>query len=60
MNFDEYLDSVEAILESKYCIDLFDAGIDFDEIGNAQDDGMEPEDFANWFGIKYNLIENDC
>ena len=60
MNFGEYLDAVEVILTSKYCIDLFDVGIDFDEIGDAQDDGMTPDDFVNWFGTKYNLIENDC
>ena len=59
LNFGEYLEAVESILESKYCIDLFDAGIEFDDIGEAQDDGMSPDDFVNWFGTKYNLIANE-
>jgi hypothetical protein len=59
MNFGKYLDKVEVVLKAKYCIDLFDTDIDFNEIADAQENAMSPEDFVNWFGTKFNLIEND-
>jgi len=59
MNFGEYLDVVEAALKTKYGIDLSDTNIDFNEIADIQEEALSPEDFVNWFGTKYNLIENE-
>lgn len=59
MSFEEYLNEVEALLKSKYGLTLSDIGIEFENnVGNGYKE-MSPEDFVNWFGAKYNLIEND-
>ena len=59
MSFEEYLSEVEALLKSKYGLTLSDIGIEFENnVSNGYKE-MSPEDFVNWFGTKYNLIEND-
>jgi hypothetical protein len=36
-------------------IDTADAGIEADSIAQAQEGGDSPQDFALWFGEKYDL-----
>jgi hypothetical protein len=53
--FIEYWEAVDAALLKFFGIDTSDAGIDADLIASAQEEGQTPEDFARWYGEKYDL-----
>ena len=53
--FIDYWDQVDDALLKFFGIDTWDAGIEPDLIASAQDAGDTPEDFAKWFGVKYDL-----
>jgi hypothetical protein len=53
--FIDYWDSVDDALLKFFGIDTFDAGIEPAQIASAQDAGETPEEFARWFGEKYDL-----
>jgi hypothetical protein len=57
--FIEYWEAVDAAMLKFFGIDSGDAGIEPDVIASAQDEGETPEEFARWFGNKYNLTYLD-
>lgn len=52
----DYWNEVDAVMRRRFCIDTADAGISADEIAAAQKAGWSPEQYARWFGGKYDLI----
>jgi hypothetical protein len=55
VSFIEYWDAVDAAFLKFFGIDTWDVGIDHDLIASAQEECQAPEDFARWFGNKYDL-----
>ena len=55
VSFLDYWNAVDAAMLKFFGIDTSDAGIDADAIGSAQDEGSTPDDFARWWGDKYDL-----
>lgn len=54
-DFITYVDAIDAILARKYCLSVMDAGISFDELGEAQDAGWKPSEWVKWFAEKHDL-----
>ena len=48
--------AVDAALLKFFGTDTADAGIEAELIASAQEEGQTPEDFARWYGEKYDLI----
>jgi hypothetical protein len=57
--FIEYWKAVDAAMLKFFGIDTSDAGIDADLIASAQEECQTPEDFARWYGDKYDLTYLD-
>jgi len=57
--FIEYWEAVDAAMLKFFGIDTGDAGIDADLIASAQEECQAPEDFARWYGEKYDLTYLD-
>jgi hypothetical protein len=55
VSFLDYWNAVDAAMLKLFGIDTWDAGIDADAIASAQDAGWTPDEFARWFGNKYDL-----
>ena len=53
--FIDYWRAVDAALMRHFGIDTADAGIEADLIAESQEAGDTPEDFAHWYGEKYDL-----
>ncbi len=53
--FIDYWHAVDAALMRHFGIDTADAGIEADLIAEFQQAGDTPEDFAHWYGKKYDL-----
>jgi hypothetical protein len=49
----DYSNAVDAAMLKLFGIDTGDAGIDADLIASAQEEGQTPEEFACWWGEKY-------
>ena len=52
VSFLDYWNAVDAAMLKLFGID---AGIDADAIASAQDEGSTPDEFARWWGDKYDL-----
>ena len=57
--FIKYWDAVDTAMQKLFGIDTADAGIEADLIASAQEQGQTPEDFARWYGDKYDLTYLD-
>jgi hypothetical protein len=57
--FMDYWEAIDAALLKFFGIDTGDAGIDADLIASAQEECQTPEDFARWYGDKYELTYID-
>jgi hypothetical protein len=57
--FMDYWEAVDAAMLKLFGIDTADAGIEPDLIASAQEECQTPEDFARWYGDKYDLIYLD-
>jgi len=57
--FIEYWEAVDAAMLKFFGIDTSDAGIEADLIASGQEAGQSPEDFARWYGDKYDLTYLD-
>lgn len=57
--FIDYWRAVDTALMRHFGIDTADAGIEADLIANFQEAGDTPEDFAHWYGKKYDLYYLD-
>jgi Protein of unknown function (DUF3768) len=57
--FMDYWEAVDAALLKFFGIDTGDAGIDADLMARAQEQCQTPEDFARWYGDKYDLTYID-
>lgn len=57
--FIDYWNAIDAALLKFFGIDTADAGIEADLIAAAQEEGQIPEDFARWYGEKYDLAYLD-
>jgi hypothetical protein len=57
--FMHYWEAVDAALQKFFGIDTGDAGIDVELIARAQEQCQTPEDFARWYGDKYDLTYID-
>jgi hypothetical protein len=55
ISFIDYWDALDAAMLKLFGIDTADAGIEADSIAQAQEGGDSPQDFALWFGEKYDL-----
>jgi hypothetical protein len=55
ISFIDYWDALDAAMLKFFGIDTADAGIEADRIAQAQEGGDSPQDFALWFGEKYDL-----
>ena len=53
ISFIDYWDALDAAMLKFFGIDTADAGIEADRIAQAQEGGDSPQDFALWFGEKY-------
>ncbi len=53
--FMDYWEAVDAAMLKFFGIDTGDAGIDAELIASAQEQCQTPEDFARWYGDKYDL-----
>lgn len=53
--FIDYWDAVDRELRRHFAIDSWDAGIEPETIASAQEDDWTPQEFALWFGEKYDL-----
>lgn len=53
--FMHYWDAIDAALMQHFGIDSCDAGIEPDTIAGAEESGWSPEEFALWYGEKYDL-----
>ena len=58
-SFIEYWNAVDAAMLKFFGIVTSDAGIDVDLIASAQEECQTPEDFARWYGEKYDLTYLD-
>jgi Protein of unknown function (DUF3768) len=58
-SFIEYWEAVDAAMLKLFGIDTRDAGIDVDLIASAQEESQSPEEFARWYGDKYDLTYLD-
>lgn len=54
-SFIEYWEAVDAAMLRFFGIDTSEAGIDEALIASAQEECQTPEDFARWYGTKYDL-----
>ncbi len=54
-SFIEYCDLVDDAMIKYFGIDTTDAGVELDQLADAQDAAETPEQFALWFGEKYDL-----
>lgn len=59
MSYIEYLKQIESVLLLKYGLTIQDSGIELDAIAEAQEAGWSAEEYVEWFGSKYNLVENE-
>lgn len=57
--FIEYWEAVDAAMLKFFGIDTSDAGTDADLIARAQEECQTPEEFARWYGDKYDLTYID-
>lgn len=57
--FMDYWGAVDAAMLKFFGIDTSDAGIDAELIASAQEECQTPEDFARWYGDKYDLTYID-
>jgi hypothetical protein len=53
--FIDYRNAVDEAMLRLFGIDTWDAGMDADFIAKGQDAGDTPEEFARWYGEKYDL-----
>ena len=51
----DYWDAVDDAMRKIFDIDTSDAGIDADLLASAQEECQTPEEFARWWGEKYDL-----
>jgi len=58
-SFIEYWEAIDAAMLKFFGIDTSDAGIDAALIASAQEECQTPQDFARWYGDKYDLIYLD-
>ena len=58
-SFMDYWEAVDAAMLKFFGIDTSDAGIDVDLIASAEEGCQMPEDFARWYGEKYDLTYLD-
>ena len=58
-SFMDYWEAVDAAMLKCFGIDTGDAGIDAELIASAQEEGQTPEEFARWYGAKYDLTYID-
>lgn len=54
-----WVKEVDRLMLEAFCIDLFDAGADQEQIVRYWKGGQAPDDFVQWFGEKYDLITRD-
>jgi hypothetical protein len=54
-SFIDYWDAVDDAMRKIFDIDTSDAGIDADLLASAQEECQTPEEFARWWGEKYDL-----
>jgi|GEM_PF-732551 len=59
ISFGEYWEAVDAAMLKFFGIDTSDAGVDESLIASAQEECQMPEDFARWYGEKYDLTYLD-
>ncbi|MGP0076206.1 MAG: DUF3768 domain-containing protein [Bryobacteraceae bacterium] len=57
--FIEYWEAVDTALLKFFGVDTSDVGIDESLIASAQEECQTPEDFARWYGEKYDLTYLD-
>lgn len=53
---DPWLIQVNQIMLQRYCIDSCDAGWDEAEIQRFRAYALSPEEFVEWYGEKYDLL----
>jgi len=53
--FMDYWEAIDAAMLKFFGIDTSDAGIEPDIVASAQEECQTPEDFARWYGEKYDL-----
>lgn len=54
-----WLVHVDKIMERAYSIDSIDAGWNLNQVKKYFDTGYTPNEFVEWYGVKYGLIELD-
>lgn len=54
-SFMDYIDHIDACMMDMWGIDTTDAGIEMDNLAQAQENGEKPEEYAKWYGQKYDL-----
>lgn len=57
--FIDYVNAVEDELESIYCLSIFDAGIELEQLAHAQEAGESPSEWVEWFAEKYDLTRKE-
>lgn len=55
--FDSWRKAVEAIMQSRFGLDLSDIGMGAEDLLGHYRTWPEPSDFCNWFGDKYDLTD---
>ncbi len=55
----EYIERIDFLMRDRYCVSCSDAGVNYDVITSWFEEGGEPEEFVEWFGMKYGLIKRD-
>jgi hypothetical protein len=57
--FSDWRTRTDCALRSRYAVTLEDIGLSDSELRRGWMSGQLPDEFAQWFGMKYDLVSKD-